>query len=385
MRIAFTADWHLRGKDFNHCRAQLLQFAEKVKEQNVDTIVIAGDIFETPNIVDQHASSGALIGLANEIMARLVECCEDIIIIRGNHDQSGAGSADALHVFDPYANAASPHVTIVRSRTVLNRTDVYLACLPWQWDIGLGAEHEIQGLIRHCQAENADRPIILTGHVGVGGARDNDGGNYEQKTGSWSIARSFLEGLRLLLIRIAFGHEHARQDLSGGHGGYVGAIRQCNFGEEGNPAGFEIYDTHSRSTEWIELDAAPTFRTVVVDPEDSADYDQYLEDDQNEMELIEPVEAGSENLRMQIMGGIVDNVAVRKLEQQGVVVEHFIEPEERVRRADVPTGILQDHHALIRLWAEQQEPPIPEDRLDRLFCLYDRVLADATQEETIKS
>lgn len=367
MRIAFTADWHIRGKDLDACHTQLCQFAGEVARKCADTVVIAGDIFDNPNIGDQHASMGAQVKVADKIITALTKSVEEIIIIRGNHDQSGPGSADALHVFDPFVFADNPKVTIVRSRAALNRVEVYLACLPWQWDVGQGAAYEIDGLIRHCQVESPNRPIILTGHVRVGSAKMSAKQICAQKQGDWSVDREILSAWPF--NHVALGDFHARQDLTGGRGGYVGALRQCNFGEEGNPAGFEIYDTQTRETEWVTLDAAPIHRTILIQPGESAD-------------KLKPGE--NEKLRVQFMGGQIDRVTVKALEENGVSVEHFIEPEERICRADVPSGILQDRHALMRLWAEQQNPPIAEERLARMFDLYGRIFGDTNITETEK-
>jgi len=362
MKIAFTADWHIRGKDLAAARAQLLQLVAKIKKREIGTIVIAGDVFENPNIFDQNASAGAQIKVAQETITRLTKFAEHVIILRGNHDQSGPGSADALHVFDPFLNHPTCDVDIIRNCQALKIGHFYLACLPWEWGAINGAAADVNDLIRHCQTEDPNRPMILTGHVQVGGAKMNGGYNCEQKKRSWSLSRSDLEAWPFQ--HVALGDFHARQDLTGGRGGYIGALRQCNFGEEGNPAGFEIYDTHYLETEWVKLDAAPILRTVVIQPDEKA------------LPRLE-----NEKRRVQIVGGHVDHVAVKALEEAGDTVEHIIEVEERVRRADVPPGILQDPRALMRLWAEQQDPPITEERIERMFLLFDAIQADAPREE----
>jgi len=364
MKIAFTADWHIRGKDIAACRAQLRQFTKEVSRRQIDTVVIAGDIFDNPNISDQYASMGAQVEVADEAMTALTAAVEDVIVIRGNHDQSGPGSADALHVFDPYILEENPKLSVIRNRDVLNRVSVYLACLPWQWDVGQGAAYEIEGLLRHCRAESPSRPIVLTGHVRIGGAKMSATQVCALKRGEWIIDRETLSAWPF--DHVALGDFHARQDLTGGRGGYVGALRQCNFGEENNPTGFEVYDTQARSTEWVNLDAAPIHKTILLQPGESIDAQKIGKLKPNE----------KEKLRVQIMGGQVDRVMVKTLEDNGVMVEHFVDAEERIQRANVPAGIIRDHHALMRLWAEQQNPPISAGRLAAMFDVYGGIFGD---------
>jgi DNA repair exonuclease SbcCD nuclease subunit len=65
---------------------------------------------------------------------------------------------------------------------------------------------------------------------------------------------------------IALGHLHKRFDA------YIGAIRQCNFGEEGNPTGFEVLtiENDTLDVRYIEINA-PKFITG----ENLDDYNHY--------------------------------------------------------------------------------------------------------------
>ena len=236
MKIANVADPHFRGKDLEHARAQGMAMANECIRRGVGLVTVAGDLFDRPTIGDQHASTGAIAGAAIEVVKRLTDAGIDVLMITGNHDQSGPGSADALHVFD-----GMDGVIVVRDTDVIALKGKMILCLPWQWNGD--AERELS------RFTNPTEPMMLLAHVEVIGSRMGGTRCCESSPGKWQISRQFLETLPV--DHIALGHFHARQDLTG-RGGYIGSLRQCNFGEEGNAAGFEIWDTQTGLTEWVE-------------------------------------------------------------------------------------------------------------------------------------
>lgn len=352
-RIAIIADAHARGKDLEAFRAQALAAVRAAADNDCELILWAGDLFDRSNIGDTQAGTGAIAGSAVEVIeeARLQGLSS--YMITGNHDQAGAGSEDALHIFDHRLC-----VVIIRTSTPRCQDDaheVLLCCLPWQWAGDIQTDWHTLCTYAAKWREGEGGKALLLGHVQVVGALYGEGGRTcEPSAGKWQITRQMLEDSPF--DHIALGDFHRRQELVPGRGGYVGALRQLSFGEEGNPAGFEIWDSQTGETEWIELDAAPRYRTVRLQAGER------------------PPEPGpNEHLRVQFEGDGLDYAAVRALEAQGVDVEHLIEAEERVRRADVPEGIAEKPQDLIRLWAAAQEPAIEGERLDAALAAFDRL------------
>ena len=355
MKIANTADWHVRGKDLGAMSEQLAAFTRECVRREVDLVIIAGDVFDRPTIGDNHASTGAVAEVPIRCVGELTKHDIDVVMIPGNHDIAGAGSADALHVFDGMDN-----VTVIREPGSSVVCDIEVISLPWSWE-SADPEQNFSHFIAESSvdaAEGRSWPNLLLAHVQVTGARMSRTHTAEHKPGTWQISREFLE--QLPVDHVALGDFHARQDLAGGRGGYVGALRQCNFGEEGNPAGFEIWDTETNETEWVELDAAPKHRTVVI----------------SATEGTLPGRIGNELLRIRYDGGQPDPIEVKQLEKAGIRVEHIVDREERVRRAEVPAGILRKPHDMVRLWASTQEPAIDGARLDRMLRVFDETTAD---------
>jgi len=359
MRIAITADWHARGKDLPELRAQLDAMVRQCGTREVNTVAILGDVFERSQIGDNYASTGAIAAIVIQSMLGFVNHGKTITVIPGNHDCAGAGSADALHVLEGipnlfvFRNAGSLYLR--NHGQCLEHRSLWL---PWMWRTDWSPIEVLTKGMPHTIDDYTE--AILFAHVEVIGARMGGVQCCEVKPGKWQISREFLESLPV--AHVALGHFHTRQDLTGGRGGYVGALRQLNFGEEGNPAGFEIYDTETRETTWIELDASPTYRTVEVSNPN-----------------LMPGKRTNEHLRIRYVGTQpIDPSVIAELERnEDTQLEVIVPRQERIQRAEVPAGIADDPHGLIGLWAGTQNPPVEATPLNQM---YDRVHADARKE-----
>lgn len=356
MKIANTADWHIRGKDLEACDRQLAALEGECIRRQVDHVIVAGDVFHSPNIGDQYASTGAQARVALQHVFGLVDAGIEVWLIDGNHDVAGAGSKSALHIFDGHP---SIHVYHEPTDDVLTsvKTDerVNAIFLPWQYKAD-----DPETCVSFFDTGDID---LLVAHVRVPGARMSGTFTCDAKPGAWQLSRAFLNTLPVR--RIALGDFHARQELVEGRGGYIGALRQLTFGEEGNPVGFEIWDTETGTVEWVELGAAPVHRTTILRPGDPFDV----------------VMDSSVKQRVRFEGETPSAETVHKLEGLGVQVETVVPAQERVRRANVPDGIISDPHALIRLFADHQEPRIEGERLERMLTVYDSLQADARREK----
>lgn len=325
MKVASFADLHARGKDLQAFRAQWEAALAECVKRKVDLITIAGDIFDRSNIADPHASTGAIVRAVKNPMRGLGI---DFLIIPGNHDKAGPASQDALTVFD-----SMPGVTVVREPKVVRVGSIDFYCLPWGWDKipDSGIDYFL------ATPDPFTSNIVLLAHVQVMGAK-----MAERKTcegGSFCLARDWPGFANY--DRIILGDFHCRQDLFDGRGGYVGALRQLNFGDDGNPAGFEIWDSETGKVEWIELDHAPRFRTITVMDAESI-----------------PEPRDNERLRIYCQN-FSPSAAITTAPEHATTTFIPKMPEtERVQRVKVPAGILDDSAGLLALWAGTQNPLI---------------------------
>jgi hypothetical protein len=352
MKIANTADWQLKGKDLHHADAQLAALIAECIARGVRIVNVVGDIFERSTIHDEQASTGAVLRVALKHTKALTDAGIHVVFVKGNHDQAGAGSADALHAFD-----GLERVRVAHDPGVFTVEGVHLICLPWSY-CGGDPEAIITQLIDACPKT---LPRLLLPHCDVIGMKMNASRTNERsacplKPGTWQVRREFLEGLPV--DHIAGGHYHLRQPF------FIGALYQNNWGEEGNPAGFEIFDTETGAVEWVELDAAPRYHSEMIAVCDDGRDHQFTTEGLN-----------GDNWRVRFDGN-PDPVEIRRLEAAGVRVEIVVEAVERIRRAEVPEGIADDNHALIGLWATSQNPPVDGARLERMHRVLDATFAD---------
>jgi len=89
MRFIHSADWHLGNRMHNVDRKEefgsfLAWLKKEIENQKAETLVIAGDIFDTANPPTEARTQ------YNQFLASLLRtCCRNVIIVGGNHD-SGA-------------------------------------------------------------------------------------------------------------------------------------------------------------------------------------------------------------------------------------------------------------------------------------------------------
>ena len=357
MRIAIFADIHARGKDAKALAAQCGAAAGAVRTKDIDLVTFVGDVFDAPNIGDSRLSTGGVVAIMQRFVADLIGGQRQVLMIVGNHDQAGSGSQDALHVFDEI-----PGVHIVREPENIFMAGCEIACLPWSW-AGAGND-PAEELARLASERKGKKFDLLLGHVQVVGAKMNSHVTCEASPGKWQIDRETLSAFPAR--HIALGDFHLRHDLTNGRGGYVGAFRNLSHNEEGNPAGFEIWDSVTGETEWVELDAAPKYQTIPV------------------ASLDEPAPSGYDlkNTVTRVDFGIdPDPAEVARLEAMGVEVRIIKGRDERIVRAVVDESIVHNARGLIDLWAKAQNPPVTPERMTRMSTAYDRMVADAQPAE----
>lgn len=379
MEIALTGDWHAKGENLDDFRTQSGAMVSECVEHNVDVVIVPGDIFDKSSVGDKSASVGAVAEAVIETIAALTEAGIHVYMTPGNHDIPGAGSADALHIFD-----RRPLVTIVREPRVVEikmvlreiqaevdfgsglrgavakdkiTTDIaHVLFVPWSWNGGNAEEIISSAIEKHGGHIDIIAPHIETIGAIMSGTFTLDG-QCESAPGKWQIRRAFLESLPV--DHVAEAHFHKRHDLTDGRGGYVGALMQHTFGEEGNPAGFEIYDTETKQAEWVELDAAPRYKTIIA-PDASR-----------------PRIVASQGYKTKVIYEFTpDPIEVRTLEAGGVIVERRVEREERIQRVEISEGAAEDVRELMKIWGGAQEPKVSDGRLDRMKRLHDGLYED---------
>jgi exonuclease SbcD len=253
MKILHTSDWHvgkvLKGRDRHDEHAAVLQsIVRTARDEDVDLVLVAGDLFETsaPNPRSQ--------GLVMRTLLALAEDGRHVAVIAGNHDN--AGLIDA--VYRPVLGQLGMHVLGLPKRpdaggTVTLRTrtgeQARVAALPFvahRFAVRAAeivmhefAEHsldysrQLAEIIRLLTASfTGDAVNIVMAHATLLGGRRGGGEREVQTSLDYELSASVFPASAHY---VALGHLHRQQEIPGPCPVfYSGAPLPVDFGEENN-------------------------------------------------------------------------------------------------------------------------------------------------------
>lgn len=268
MRILHTSDWHI-GRTFHgnptmDALAEVLEaLTEQVRENDVDAVVIAGDVF------DSATPSAAAYLLLGDALVALHRTGAHVIVTSGNHDSAARLGfqarllRDGIHVLtDPLA-IGTP-VTIDDAHGPVHFYGIpYLepAIVRQHWPEGDAAGRQLRtqaqtmdhamGLVRAGMQEHAGRSVAIA-HCFAAGVDATLGLEREVRQGGLDVVPlSVFDGPDY----VALGHIHGRQQLSE-RVRYAGAPLHYSFGEQHKPRGSWLIDLGAAgfaSAEWLDL------------------------------------------------------------------------------------------------------------------------------------
>ena len=244
VKILHTSDWHvgrrMRGRDrSDEHRAVLAELVEVARANQVDLVLLAGDVFDTaaPTARSEHIVWRSLLELAE---------VAPVVMVAGNHD-----SAARLNAVAPLLRMGRVEVVAEPTRPseggVISFEDlgVRLAALPFISQRGIVKAEEIMNLApdQHAgeysdrvrqlielmsEEMTSDTVNILMSHLTVYGALGG-GGERQAHVFGYAIPSSAFPGH---LSYVALGHLHRQQKVP--HSSavwYSGSPLQLDFGE----------------------------------------------------------------------------------------------------------------------------------------------------------
>ena len=253
MKILHTADWHLGQTFFEYDRKMehtqfLAWLREQIKLHEVDVLLIAGDVFDTPN--PSAEAQKMYYTFLREVTTENPNL--QIIIIAGNHDSAARLEA-------PNALLESMNVTV---RGIVKRTEDgeidfkhliipldkggYCLAVPYlrQGDYpssktyAEGVRSMYISLYQHIEDDSC--PIIVMGHMQATGSEISENDKSE---------RTIIGGLEAIspdvfipeIAYTALGHLHRAQRVSGRENvRYSGAPLPMSFAERNNKQGVTL-------------------------------------------------------------------------------------------------------------------------------------------------
>ncbi len=253
MRILHTADWHLGHRLYNRDRteehrAALDWLLGVIEEEEVDVLVVAGDVFDISNPSNQARE------LYFDFLTRLVHGrCRAAVIVGGNHDSPsmldaprGLMQALQLHVIG--AARLNPDDRIIRID--LDGEGLIVAAIPYLRErdlrtasFGESVEDRLdalrQGILTYfseagaaaCRARAETRhPILATGHLYAGGAEEDA----EKPTYIYQADEQNIQAAQFpdCFDYVALGHIHRAQHVGDlNHVRYAGSLIPLTFVE----------------------------------------------------------------------------------------------------------------------------------------------------------
>lgn len=297
MKILHTADWHLN--DHTHTNRQpdistrLEEIAGYLKDNQVDVMVVAGDLFSRYNRMEDIRDA---ISDVNRIFRPFLLSDGTILVISGNHDSEALFNMlrlalDMVHPVDPHIDVPRPpgRLYLAAQPAYLRLADkrghqVQFALLPYptlsrylQGEQTRFASideknRSLQTALRRKVEELKNRyidpalPSVLVSHLHVRGTAVH---NLYQISEREDVV--FEPGdIPAHWAYAAYGHIHKPQCIAGmAHARYAGSVERMDFSEQEAKSVvlLEIEDGQ-RAVEPVELrlDATPLYRIEINDP-----------------------------------------------------------------------------------------------------------------------
>ncbi|MCR2810862.1 MULTISPECIES: exonuclease SbcCD subunit D [unclassified Microbacterium] len=272
MRILHTSDWHIGRSFHGHAtldalRGVLETLAAQVRDNDVDVVIVAGDVF------DSAAPAAACYTLLSDALRALSDSGARIIVTSGNHDSAarlGFQSAllrEGIHVVTDPLSAGTP-ITIDDDHGAVHFYGIPFlepALVRHLWpEAELRSQRatieHVMGLVRADLAGRSGRSVAIA-HCFAAGVDSTPGVEREIRQGSLDmVPLSAFDGPDY----VALGHIHGRQQLSE-RVRYAGAPLHYSFGEADKPRGSWLVELDSAglaSVAWLDLPVPRPLTTV---------------------------------------------------------------------------------------------------------------------------
>ncbi len=284
MKLLHTSDWHLgqkfisREREDEH-RMALDWLAETIKNEKIELLIVAGDVFDIGNPPNYARS------LYYNFLKKLWgSSCRHIVVTGGNHDSPQMLNAprEVLQILNVHVVGHAPEdlsegILILKNEK--NEPEAIVAAVPFLRDqdlrrvvsgeAGMERIDKIkQGILAHyaelgrlsAEYSNLKIPIIATGHLCVTGAESSDKQD--------NIYLGNVENIRAdqfanVFDYVALGHIHRAQALGGmKHIRYSGSLIPLSFSETKDEKTVTVVEFKQNKIKQLYEVAVPSFRRL---------------------------------------------------------------------------------------------------------------------------
>ena len=253
MKILHTSDWHvgkvLKGRDRHDEHVAVLRsIVQTARDEDVDVVLVAGDLFETA------APTAKAQGLVMRSLLALREDGRHVVVIAGNHDNQALLDAVyrpvlgelGLHVLGTPKRPDSGGLTTLRARSGEMINIAALPFLSHRYAVRAAevllhetAEHSLDYARRVADIValltrdfTSDAVNVVMAHATLLGGRRGGGERDVQTTLDYELSASMFPATAHY---VALGHLHRQQEIPGPCPiFYCGSPLAIDFGEEAN-------------------------------------------------------------------------------------------------------------------------------------------------------
>lgn len=255
MKFLHTSDWHI-GRQFHNVslledqQHVLNQIVDYIKEEAVDAVVIAGDIY------DRSLPPASAVEVLDNVLS--VICSElnvPVIMIPGNHDSAervrfGAKQmkSSGLHILGSLKDVAEPVVIKTNDTEVafygipycepLMVRDVFKSDVKTYDEAHTFLVNEIKQVTQ--QADKKEQVNVLLSHCFIDGAEESDSERPLQIGGADRVSYQPCVDFDY----VALGHLHSPQYKGEKHIRYSGSIMKYSFSEQNQKKGVTLVEVN---------------------------------------------------------------------------------------------------------------------------------------------
>lgn len=287
MRILHTADWHIGKKLYGRQRfaeyeAFLQWLLGVLVEEDIDGLIVAGDIFDTSNPSEQSRR------LYQEFIAQACKRCDWIVITGGNHDSPSVldGARELLRHLNVYVvgkqreNRADELVEIPNSS---GDTSIFIAAVPYLRDRDLrqtvagesdkekeaklrnGIKQHYDELAEMIAEKQGDKkvPAIAVGHLYAAGCSAETEGDGVRDLYVGGLGHVSAKTFSEVYDYVALGHIHVPQVVGKcEHIRYSGSPIPMGYGEAGQQKQVMVVEFNPTGAMSLEVVKVPIFQEL---------------------------------------------------------------------------------------------------------------------------
>ena len=284
MKILHTSDWHLGQRLLFNDREQEHQrvlnwLADTIRNQEVDALIVAGDIFDINN-----PPNYARTMYYRFLTSLLGTTCRHIIVTGGNHDSPSMLNAPRellrlLNIHVVGAVTEDLQDEIIELKDAQGEVELVVAAVPFLRDrdlrfsqAGEGSYARLQkvreGMAAHYRQigalmekyEGTKIPLIATGHLYASGANASD---KQDNIYAGDVENMEAEQFPAIFHYVALGHIHRPQTVGDQeHIRYSGSLLPLSFSETKDDK--SVYVLHFQRDRLLEIETleVPVFRRL---------------------------------------------------------------------------------------------------------------------------